>query len=67
MKEHFGTLKKNLKAGKLVLFCGTLEEYVRSNPRGTPSNGGARPAGNPRLTIQKLTNSLVDRLLLPWL
>eukprot|EP00903_Cladosiphon_okamuranus_P005824 g5766.t1 len=32
MKEHFGTLKENLKAGKLVLFCGTLEQYVRGNP-----------------------------------
>ncbi|CAN0033728.1 unnamed protein product [Ectocarpus fasciculatus] len=33
MKEHFGTLKKNLKAGKLILFCGTLEQYIHSNPR----------------------------------
>lgn len=42
MKEHFGTLKKNLKAGKLVLFCGTLEEYVSSNPGGQPIKKGGR-------------------------
>lgn len=28
------TLKKNLKAGKLVLFCGTMDEYARSTPPG---------------------------------
>ncbi len=35
MKKHFETLKKNLKAGKLVLFLGTLEDFVRTNPSGT--------------------------------
>ncbi|CAM9581182.1 unnamed protein product [Ascophyllum nodosum] len=34
-KEHFETLKKNLKADKLTLFCGTMEEYVLSTPPGT--------------------------------
>ena len=33
-KEHFETLKKNLKADKLTLFCGTMEEYVLSTPPG---------------------------------
>ncbi|CAM9251528.1 unnamed protein product [Discosporangium mesarthrocarpum] len=34
-KEHFDTLKANLKKGNLILYCGRIEEYILTLPKGS--------------------------------